>query len=371
MRIHKTVVIILCLLVYSLAPTLAVAQETGGLRSTMENDTLKEAEELLQKGLTIYEIDQEVARLSKKESDYSAQIDFSLQNIQKQDILVQKTRERAGRVIRAYYTGERESVWLLLFAARSFSDALNMIEYLFMIIEHDYRAIRTYLQTSRELKQMHTELVQAREILREIKVRFMAERERLITLQKELDEELKTNPEAEKLALQIKQLTELWETKGIVFFKKYFDAFTQAMKHFPEMIANNKNILLVDGLNYTFQLTDAQLMQFLEQKDPLFKNFTFGFQQDRIVVEGQQDDIRLTITGHYILEDKPVNSLKFHIDDLIFNGFTLPDTTRNSMQEQFDLAFYPNKLASFLVATGVQMEPGWLKVKLKMKMGSE
>jgi len=56
------------------------------------------------------------------------------------------------------------------------------------------------------------------------------------------------------------------------------------------------------------------------------------------------------------------------VDHLLFNGLELPDTTRQALEKEFDLGFYPAKLVSFIQATSVKIEDGTLEVKLKMSL---
>lgn len=339
-------------------------------KSSSLDPSLEETKKLLQKGLTIYEIDQEVARLSEKEASFTINIDEAMRNIKQQDILVQHARSRAAEVLRAYYTGERESFWLLVFSAHSFSDALFILDYLHMIVMHDHKTISEYVKTYRELKSLHAGLVILRSEVKVVKDQFLNQRKRLFSLQQELDAQLKQHPEGQELERQINALVEEWESRGLPFFKKYFTALAAAMNQLPEIITSHKDTLTMDGYKYTFQITDEQLRDFLRSKNPIFVNFSLAFNQDQLVAHGKEQAIDLKIAGHYELEEEPENALRFHIDELEFNGFTLPDTTRSSLQEQYELAFYPKNLASFLLATGVEMLPGKLKVQLKLNLDS-
>jgi hypothetical protein len=56
----------------------------------------------------------------------------------------------------------------------------------------------------------------------------------------------------------------------------------------------------------------------------------------------------------------------FHVDHVVFNGLELPDTTRQALEEDFDLGFYPQKIVSFLHATEVSSADGILHVKLSL-----
>ena len=69
-----------------------------------------------------------------------------------------RSRKHAGNVLRAYYTGDRDSIWMLLFSVSSFTDALRTFEYLQMIITNDHRALTTFTDSFQKLKGLQTEL---------------------------------------------------------------------------------------------------------------------------------------------------------------------------------------------------------------------
>lgn len=84
------------------------------------------------------------------------------------------------------------------------------------------------------------------------------------------------------------------------------------------------------------------------------------------MVEGQQGTMKLRVEGHYTLENEPKNAILFHVDRLVFNGLELPDTTRNKLEKDFDLGFYPQQLISYVKATEVRTLAGMLEVKLEL-----
>ena len=116
------------------------------------SQTQDEAKELVQKGLTIFEIDKEVARLNEQDAKIGEQIKQNEQDIMKQNGNVDNTRKHAGKVLRAYYTGDRDSIWMLLFAVNSFTDVLRMFEYLQMIITNDHRSLSAFTDSFNKLK---------------------------------------------------------------------------------------------------------------------------------------------------------------------------------------------------------------------------
>ncbi|MEC0179871.1 hypothetical protein P4H83_33950, partial [Paenibacillus favisporus] len=76
----------------------------------------------------------------------------------------------------------------------------------------------------------------------------------------------------------------------------------------------------------------------------------------------------LQVQGHYSVEEQPQNSIMFHVDKLVFNGYELPDTTCRQMEEEFDLGFYPQQIVSFVKATEVKSTDKNLHVTLKLSM---
>src|SRR5690606_7286119 len=89
--------------------------------STQAELTIDEIQQLLQESLTVSEIDREVARIAEEEKTVALHIRQTEQDITLQNDKVAATREHAGKVLRAYYMGDRDSLWLLLFHANSFS----------------------------------------------------------------------------------------------------------------------------------------------------------------------------------------------------------------------------------------------------------
>ena len=112
-----------------------------------------EIRDLLSKGLTIYEIDQEVTRLTERESAITLRIEQVSEEVVEQEKLVAAQREQAGKVLRAYYKGHRENLWLLLFRADSFYEALHLYRYLSFIYKQDRRTLQEYADTYEQLQQ--------------------------------------------------------------------------------------------------------------------------------------------------------------------------------------------------------------------------
>ncbi|MDO3678169.1 hypothetical protein [Paenibacillus ehimensis] len=333
---------------------------------------------LLQKGLTIYEIDQELIRIADQEIKLQAQMLRAERQIREAEHSTSEAKIHAAKVVRSYYMGDRDTLWALLFSVGSFSDAVSVLDYLQMILRNDKQALQRHTDAWQRLAAVKKELAEAHASLQRTKERYLQQREQLAALQKEVDDQLADSKEqAALLQQQMLELNKLWEDKGIPLFKTYFQALAGAMQQLPELVTSgdgkNKNgNLVMNGVNYTFQMTDGELNDFLRKKNERFRNLTFHFYPDQVSASGQEGDIAVMIRGSYemaTLDDgtsKPF--IRFRILEMQFNGFSLPSTTVEEFEKSFDLGIYPQNIASFLQVTGVRLEEGKLSIMLKLAL---
>ncbi|WP_052487067.1 hypothetical protein [Gordoniibacillus kamchatkensis] len=252
-RTAAPMLIVVLLLGFCLSVTPAAYAEMGDGKAAGAD-----AEALVQKGLTIAEIDRELERLRQEDAALTAQIADSEKQVAAQTKLVQSKRQHAGRVLRAYYMGERDSLWLLLFSLHSFQDAVKTFEYLSMIIAGDQRKLADYMAAMTEMKKLQAGLVNAQAKLKQAEAEYLAQRDRLIRLQDELDKQLAATPEAQEVMKRIETVTTTWQQRGMPLFRNYFDALSEAMKALPELAAkgpDGKPRLTLDGLNATFAIS--------------------------------------------------------------------------------------------------------------------
>jgi hypothetical protein len=335
-----------------------------GVAPAYADGELDDIKALLQKSLSIYEIDQEISRLTVKEGQIAAQITQTGKEITVQEEKVEQTRNRVGKVLRAYYMGERESVWMLVFSANSFSDALYIYEYLTMIFQNDQMILKTYKQSYEELKHVNQQLERTQAELRDVKSRFIAQRERVLQLQREVDVQINKHPETKAVLLtKIEAITNSWKEQGIPLFKKYFGAISKAMQNLPELLGGDNKGKYLNGL--TFQISDTDLNAFFRSKNPIFNNMSFRFTDGQFTAEGKENGVAVSIIGRYTVEESP-NRLQFHVDRLIFNDFVLPDTTNKDFEKQFDLGFQPQSYVAFLQAKDVSTVDGKLTINLQV-----
>jgi hypothetical protein len=332
----------------------------------VSNET-KESQALLQKGLTIYEIDREVERLNEKDKKISDQIHSTGIEMTKQDKNVEASRKHAGRVLRAYYSGDRDNIWLLLFTVRSFTDVLQTFEYLNMIVQNDHRALKTFTASLQQLQMLSTQLEASRIELQKTKDNYLKQRVRLVDLQAELDKQLAVSTQAKAVEAQIKILNDEWKRKGLPLFRQFFEKLSIAFFDLPELFTRDAGTSLVfEGTKgAVFTLTDQSLNSFLQSKNELFTQLAFRFTEGKVFVTGKKDEADLQIRGNFLLiPGQDMNEVRFTVDQLVFNGLQLPDTTIASLQEEFKLGFFPKKTTKIEV-TEVLNQQGKLVIRLK------
>ncbi|HEX7056973.1 MAG TPA: hypothetical protein VF260_07220 [Bacilli bacterium] len=339
---------------------IASAYATNSTADTSWDDTKK----LLQKGLTINEIDREVERLSASEKTVMEKIAANKREIAALENETKIRREAAGNVLRAYYMGERDNLWLFIFYAQNFHDLLLIYNYLNAILDGDRKILNGYADSMREIAAANERLDETLHELAQVKAQFLAQRKHLVELQNELDKELVRRNDAELLRRQIEQLNETWEKDGLPQFNEYLATFTQAMDLLPDYLNEHGASLKFAGSDITLELAESELNAFLREKDEKFKRITIAFGDGTLTLTGTLNDREMVITGHYVVRDKPENSILFLIDSLTFAGYELPETTIASLEEKYDLAIYIKKLVAFYRATEVKIEKNKLLVKL-------
>lgn len=353
---------LICLL---LPPFNAHAAPSDGLN---DDQSLSQARKiLLQKGLTLYEIDQEVRRLSEKENELGRKTEDARSKIAVMQDQSALTRRHAANVIRAYYMGERQTIWTALLAAKSLSQAMTILQFVNAILQNDHLILNRYSQTKKELEQWQTAYSDQRRQLADIKTQFLKQREKLVRLQKEIDEELTKTPDSRKIAQDINALTQTWEDKGLPLFRTYFQALNEATKQLPELFSNKSN-LIIDGVNYTFQVTDKEVNQFFRNQNPMLQNFSIRFLDGLVLIEGKERDTEISIKGKYVLENEQQNAIRFDIEELSYNRFILPESTKKKLLEEFDLKLYPRQIAPFFRATQVESKESRLTVRMKLDL---
>ncbi|MBD0379155.1 coiled-coil domain-containing protein [Paenibacillus sedimenti] len=330
-----------------------------------------ETKQLVQKGLTIFEIDKEVARLNEQDAKIVEEIKQNERDIDKQNKEVENTRQHAGKVLRAYYTGDRDSIWMLMFSVTSFADALKMFEYLQMIINNDHRALANFTVSFEKLKALRGELETARIELQKTKDNYLLQRDRLVKLQEELDKQLAVSAQAAAIQEQIKSLNNEWKEQGVPLFREYLNNLSAAFKELPQHVTegSNKYLDLSNFKNPVITITDTDFNTYIHSKNELLQNLNFEFADDNIMAKGRKGEVSIELQGTFVLKENPdMNEVQFIVKQLEFNGFQLPDTTIDDFMKEFRLGFVPRKIVNYLDVVSVETKKGVAIVKLKLNL---
>ncbi|NBD22816.1 coiled-coil domain-containing protein [Paenibacillus glycinis] len=324
----------------------------------------EETRSVLEKSLSVVEIDKEIGRIQTEQSAVKAKLASSQAALDKQEAAIAQKREDAGKVIRAYYTGERDVLITALLSTRNLSGLLAVLDFFDQIFASDKITLNDYKNHYQALKKSMAALNAQSARLDEVEGRLKKQRERVVALQQDVDAALDGRTDADKLRAMIDEYTNYWQNVGLVEVNRYFKALSKAMGQIPAWVENNKDLLEIDGFNYTLTIPDDKLNEFLRAQNDIFDNFAFAFEQDKVVITGKRDDLEVELSGHYSLESN--GSILFHVDELVFNGLALPDTTRAQLERQFDLGFYPSEIVSFLKAKSVEVKGNDLIIKLSI-----
>lgn len=328
----------------------------------------EEEQAILEKSLSIIEIDREIARIEMRQQETETSVAMLNQQLADKDEQITTSREQAGIRIKAYYMGERESLLGALLSVDSLRDFFTVLDYYQIISERDQDILGTYKTEYSSLKKTKDTLDKLSNELSDMKENLFKQRERVATLQQSVDNSLSASADPDKLQAMIQELTTFWERVGLKEVRKYFHALSLAMSEFPDFLSNHKDSLISVKGGYTLVIREEELNNFLHDKQDLLRNMSFKFEESKIIAQGSRDGFDLKIEGHYSVENAPDNSIMFHVDRLIFNGFELPDTTSRELERDFDLGFYPKQIVPFIEATEATITKGILTVKLKLSI---
>ncbi|MDK8180958.1 hypothetical protein [Paenibacillus sp. UMB4589-SE434] len=326
----------------------------------------KEMQHLLQQSLSIQELDQEIRRITTRQGEAATRRQELEDELKSQEAALFDKQDQAGRVLRAYYIGERDTLLAAALSADRWSDMFKLLDYYQFLIETDQNTLTSYRNNVKHIDRLHQEQAALEKDLSQVRTQLIAQRDRLIQMKSQLDNDVAGSKDPAAMQQLIAEFNKYWQSVGLFEVKHYFKAIAQSMQKLPDFIQKNGN-LTSDGLNYTVSIKDSELNEFLSKQDPLFKDFSFVFRKGTIAAVGEREGIKVIVEGSYTLENDPEHAIRFHVERLQFNGLELPESTRKQLEEQFDLNFYPQQLIQFIEAKEVTLEPHVLTVKLSVK----
>lgn len=330
-----------------------------------------EIHELLEKSLNIVELDKEIERIAGQRRETEDRIRTLSVRIAEAERELDRRRRQVDEILRAWYTGERDVLIRAVFSADSLSDLFAMLDYLTEMLSHDKFTLEAFRKQREEWLREREELVAEEKRLRDIENRLRGQRERVLRLRAEVDAILSSSGDIERLRLLIAEWIAWWENTGLPEVERHFRALADAMENLPGWLAERSDLVSRSGFTYTVRLPEADLNAFLREQNPLFEHFAFQFDDGIVAAYGRRedDDIEVEIAGRYAIEDEPEHAVRFHVERIVFNGFTLPESTIRDLERRFDLAFYPQLLVPLVRASGVEADDGVLTVELRIGFG--
>ncbi|MWC27459.1 hypothetical protein [Paenibacillus sp. MMS18-CY102] len=352
--------------VFALAVTVFFGQTVGAAAALTPAE--QAVKELLEKSLSVVEIDKEITRVQAEQTKLEASLSDTSAQISKQEQAAVKQREKAGRVLRSYYMGERDWLLAALFSFNSLQQWFMLLDYMDLILARDREVLEQYAEQSLLLRKQYDRQTKEKNKLAETEANLRKQRERVAKLQQEMNITLEGRSDADKLRLLMEEMNSYWNNVGLTEVRTYFKALSEAMQHLPDWVQDHKELLEISGFEYTLRIPEQALNDFLREQNELFNAFAFQFKDGKVIASGERDGISVEVSGSYTVETEPSSSIQFHVESLKFNDLALPDTTRKELEKQFDLNFYPQKIVSFLTAKSVSIENGTLILTLKVKL---
>ncbi|ETT56434.1 hypothetical protein MHH49_17275 [Paenibacillus sp. FSL F4-0122] len=365
-RMIATILILFCCTLFPLQPVKYLSADPSGDFFNSAIPDNEETRKLLEQTLSSAEIEREIIKITAEQKALEQKVESLNRQATQKKTAIADQQERAGAVVRSYYMGDRDNLLVAFFSAKSISRFLALFDYYEIIIGNDRDILSQYEEQYKDLKDTIQTAKRNSEELARLRTALEEQQVRVNALNKEIEGGIKNSSDPENMSTLLKEFTLYWENIGLHEVKTYFKALSSAMNKLPQFVQNREGVLTRKGMTYELNLKEEDLNEFLQSQNSLFKDFAFHFNDGSITATGKSGALALSLTGHYTIQEEPINGLIFQVDHIVFNGLELPDTTRKTLEEEFDLGFYPGKIVSFLRATAVDSQEGVLHVKLSI-----
>ncbi|MEC0223617.1 MULTISPECIES: coiled-coil domain-containing protein [Paenibacillus] len=365
-RMIATILILFCCTLFPLQPVKYLSADPSGDFFNSAIPDNEETRKLLEQTLSSAEIEREIIKITAEQKALEQKVESLNRQATQKKTAIADQQERAGAVVRSYYMGDRDNLLVAFFSAKSISRFLALFDYYEIIIGNDRDILSQYEEQYKDLKDTIQTAKRNSEELARLRTALEEQQVRVNALNKEIEGGIKNSSDPENMSTLLKEFTLYWENIGLHEVKTYFKALSSAMNKLPQFVQNREGVLTRKGMTYELNLKEEDLNEFLQSQNSLFKDFAFHFNDGSVTATGKSGALALSLTGHYTIQEEPINGLIFQVDHIVFNGLELPDTTRKTLEEEFDLGFYPGKIVSFLRATAVDSQEGVLHVKLSI-----
>ena len=352
----RNILLVLLLVIF---PWTVLAQE-------QEQPPLPLEQLILQQHLTQKELERTLQLLKEEENKTKGEIARLAIDSQRQKLKMEAMRRHAGKVAHAYYTGERASLLTLLFEAKDFHQLLLMFDFLQYLYKRDVDRLLMFQAEREKLLSMQKEQEEKLASLSELRKQYEARLAEMLAVQAEKEKNLQKLDDPARMQALMDHLLTDWQENGLPAFQKFFATLSEVMAEFPELATPER--IRSNGLfSHTLTISQNDFNRFLASKNELFKHSCFTFEDDQLTVEGTYDQMHMRLTGRYELVSP--THLKFHITSLFYEGFELPASTVEEMEKKYDLGFYPQLIAPNISVEKLTMQDEELKLYLKLNFG--
>ncbi|WMT42424.1 hypothetical protein RE628_08670 [Paenibacillus sp. D2_2] len=221
---------------------------------------------IMEQSLSIVEIDRDISKITLQQQDTERSVDKLTKQLADKSSQIKSSREQAGKVIAAYYMGERETLLTALLSVNSLSDFFTVLDYYQLISERNQDILNTYLQEYTTLRATREELNQTSQELESMKQRLLQQRERLVALQQSVESSISSSADPEKLRQMIQELTSYWQNVGLYEVRRYFKVLSEAMANFPDYLKDYKDSLTSFKGGYILTIREKSSTSSLEAK---------------------------------------------------------------------------------------------------------
>lgn len=320
---------------------------------------------ILQQHFTQKELERTLTLLKEEETRTYGEIAKLDLDLQRQKLVMEAMQRRAGEVARAYYMGERTNLLTLILNAENFNQFLLMYDFYQLLYEHDMSQLEVYHTERTKLTAMQADKKNRLDQLQALRKKYELQLTEMLAVAAAKEKNVEKLDDPTVVESMMDNLITDWENRGLPAFQTFFGMLAQVMVQVPEL-ATPDRIQSNGLLNHTLTINQTDFNNFLIEKDALFKQSRFSFEDNKLTVEGTYDQMELKLVGNYELVSP--TELKFHITELYFDGFALPPSTVEEMEEAYDLGFYPELISPNIQVEGITLMNEELKLQLQFNL---
>lgn len=347
---------ILFLVILLLSQTLL----TGEAKETPELEQV-----ILQQHFTQKELERNLEITRKEEKALLTEIAQLDTDLSRQSLIIEAKRRHAGDVARSYYMGQRDDLLALLFETDNYNDFLLAYEFLQILFTRDMEKLQEYQAERQKAANMQANKQQRLTEVRELRVHYETQLAEIMVIQKAKEENLQQLTDPTSVQYLMDHLVADWRKDGLPAFRDYFALLTKIMFQIPEL-ATPDRIKAESLFTHTLTIKETDFNQFLESKDAIFKQSQFRFENNQLQVEGSFNQMNMKMIGEYQLVSP--TELKFHIIQLFYDGFQLPQSSIDELAKEFDLGFYPTMISPNIQVEEIKLADQALTLKIKLEL---